>query len=112
MIFSLPLETRIDLRHKIIREIILRKYLPLLLLLSNLVLLAACGPGASTPTTTALPIPEPSPTTFQESACQSINLEPTPDAKESSLFPPVTENDYVVGAKDASMTIIEYGDFQ
>ena len=111
MIFSLQRETRIDLRHIILREIILKKYLPLLLL-SNLVLLAACGPGASHPTTTALPIPEPSPSTFQESACQSINLEPTPDAKESSLFPPVTENDYVVGAKDASMTIIEYGDFQ
>ena len=111
MSFSLQLETRIDLRHSIIREIILKKYLPLLLL-SNLVLLAACGPGASTPTTTALPIPEPSPTTFQESACQSIDLEPTPDAKESSLFPPVTENDNVVGPKDASMTIIEYGDFQ
>jgi len=111
MIFSLQRETRIDLRHIILREIILKKYLPLLLL-SSLVLLAACGPGASPPTTTALPIPEPSPTAFQESACQSINLEPTPDAKESSLFPPVTENDYVVGPKDASMTIIEYGDFQ
>jgi hypothetical protein len=111
MIFSLQLETRIDPRHIIIREIILKKYLPLLLL-SHLALLAACGPGASPPTTTALPIPEPSPTTFQESACQSINLEPTPDAKESSLFPPVTENDYAVGPKDASMTMIEYGDFQ
>ena len=28
------------------------------------------------------------------------------------LFPPVTEEDNVVGPKDASMTIIEYGDFQ
>jgi hypothetical protein len=54
----------------------------------------------------------PSPTVLQESTCQSISLEPTPDAKESSLFPPVTEDDNVVGPKDASMTIIEYGDFQ
>lgn len=83
-----------------------------LLTLSSLVLLAACGPGASIPTATALPSLEPSPTTTQESVCQSIYLEPTPDAKESSLFPPVTEQDYVVGPKDAPMTIIEYGDFQ
>jgi hypothetical protein len=111
MIFSRQLETRIDIRHTIIREIILKKYLPLLLLF-DLVLLAGCGPGASFPTTTVLPTPEASPTTFQESACQSINLEPTPDAKESSLFPPVTEKDNVLGPNDASMTIIEYGDFQ
>jgi hypothetical protein len=59
-----------------------------------------------------MPASEPSPTTFQESVCQSINLEPTPDAKESSLFPPVSGDDHVMGPKDASMTIIEYGDFQ
>ncbi len=89
----------------------MKNFIPLLIL-SSLVLLAACGPGASIPTTTALPTLEPSPTTIQESVCQSIYLEPTPDAKESSLFPPVTEQDYVVGPKDAPMTIIEYGDFQ
>jgi hypothetical protein len=49
---------------------------------------------------------------LQESSCQSISLEPTPDSKETSLFPPVNEEDYVMGPKDASMTIIEYGDFQ
>jgi hypothetical protein len=92
-------------------EINLKNILPLLIL-SSLVLLVACGPGASIPTATTLPSLEPSPAPTQESVCQSIYLEPTPDAKESSLFPPVTEQDYAVGPKDASMTIIEYGDFQ
>lgn len=107
----MQLKTRVNLRHPTFREINLKNYIHLLIL-SSLALLAACGPGASIPTTTALPTSEPSPTTIQESACQSIYLEPTPDAKESSLFPPVTENDNVVGPKDASMTLIEYGDFQ
>jgi hypothetical protein len=92
-------------------EINLKIFIPLLFV-SGLALLAACGPGASISTITSLPTTEPPPTTFQESACQSINLEPTPDAKESSLFPPVTEDDNVLGPNDASMTIIEYGDFQ
>ena len=95
----------------IILEINLKYFLPLICL-TSLAVLAACGPGASIPTTTALPTSKPSPTTILESACQSINLEPTPDAKESSLFSPVTESDNVVGPKNATMTIIEYGDFQ
>jgi hypothetical protein len=92
-------------------EINLKISIPLFFV-SGLVVLAACGPGVSVPTTTALPTSEPSPTIFQESVCQSIVLEPTPDAKESSLFPPVTDVDNVLGPKNASMTIIEYGDFQ
>lgn len=111
MIFSSQLENKAEHGRLVILEINLKNFIPLVFL-SGLVVLAACGPGASIPTTTALPTSEPSPTTFQESACQSINLEPTPDAKESSLFPPVTENDNVVGPKDAPMTLIEYGDFQ
>jgi hypothetical protein len=83
-----------------------------LLLLPLLAFLAACGPGATISTATDTPTRAASPTPLQESACQKISLEPTPDAKISSLFPPVGEYDHVVGPKDAPMTIIEYGDFQ
>jgi hypothetical protein len=84
-----------------------------LFFLSTLFILAACEPGTSIPTITDLPKVESTPTmAWQVSACQSISLEPTPDAKETSLFPPVSEKDYVKGLNDAPMTIIEYGDFQ
>jgi hypothetical protein len=83
-----------------------------LLLLPLLAFLAACGPGAAISTATDAPTRIASPTPLQESACQRISLEATPDAKISSLFPPVGENDNVMGPRDAPMTIIEYGDFQ
>jgi hypothetical protein len=78
------------------------------LLITNL---AACSSSIQTPTSLIRPL-SPSPTGSALSTCQKISLEPTPDAKEASLFPAVSEKDFVVGPKDAPMTIIEYGDFQ
>jgi hypothetical protein len=77
-----------------------------------LVVLAACSPAASTSTPLKLPTMPPTPTKSAGPSCQKISIEPTPDAKETSLFPPVSEKDFVVGSKDAPMTVIEYGDFQ
>ena len=82
-----------------------------ILIVPILAVLAACSPSGQTPTV-VIPISTETPPPLAESTCQSISLEPTPDAKISSLFPPVSETDHVKGPQDASMTIIEYGDFQ
>jgi len=74
-------------------------------------LLTACGTGSPIPGATSFPTFTPIPPLI-EGLCQKINVEPTPDAKQSSLFPPVSDDDYAVGPKEAAMTIIEYGDFQ
>jgi len=76
-----------------------------------ILLLAACGTESPTSASTVFPTFTPIPP-LTEGLCQKINVEPTPDAKDSSLFPPVNEIDYAVGPKDAVMTIVEYGDFQ
>lgn len=40
----------------------------------------------------------------------SQKLEPAPT--QVSLFPPVDDQDWIKGAADAEITLIEYGDFQ
>jgi hypothetical protein len=77
-----------------------------------LIFLSACGTSSAASTSTRLPTLTSSPAPTFEALCQKISLEPTPDAKDSSLFPAVNGDDFVVGRKDAAMTIIEYGDFQ
>jgi hypothetical protein len=89
----------------------MRTLIPIFSILVLLVL-AACGNGISAPTATRLPTLTPKPSPTFEALCQRISIEPTPDAKETSLFPAVSDDDHVVGPKDAAMTIIEYGDFQ
>jgi len=39
-------------------------------------------------------------------------LMPTPNATEQSLFPTVSDQDWVQGPPDAAVTFIEYSDFQ
>jgi len=84
-------------------------FFPFLLIFT---LLAACGSAGQTPTLIKIRTSAPTLAGSPVSACQKISFEPTPDAKEASLFPAVSEKDYVMGPKDAPMTIIEYGDFQ
>lgn len=47
-----------------------------------------------------------------EAACTVISPQPTPGPTEQSLFPPVSEDDWVSGPDTAAVTIIEYSDFQ
>jgi hypothetical protein len=75
-------------------------------------LLAACGSVVQTPTVADLPTRVPTSTGSPVSTCLEINLEPTPDSRVASLFPAVSDKDYVMGPPEAPMTIIEYGDFQ
>ena len=82
-----------------------------ILLIPFLLLLTACGSENSIPAATSSPTFTPIPPRV-EGLCQRISVEPTPDAKDSSLFPPVNDADYSMGPKDAVMTIVEYGDFQ
>jgi len=75
-------------------------------------ILSACGASNSIPTAKKLIPLTPIPTTSFQLLCQKISLEPTPDTKDSSLFPAVSEEDFILGPKNSAMTIVEYGDFQ
>lgn len=85
--------------------------------------LAGCLPqvtAAPTPTvksvarpapTVVLSVPEGTP--FQpDSGCTVITKKPTPGPTPESIFPPVSDSDWVKGPANAKVTIIEYSDFQ
>jgi hypothetical protein len=56
---------------------------------------------------------EPGSTTPQAMpGCTAKSLFPTPDPATEALFPPVTDADWRRGPKTASVTLIEYSDFQ
>ncbi len=66
--------------------------------------------------TTAPPTDEPSQETPVAQSlgpgCNVISLQPTPGPTQQSIFPPVSEDDWAKGPKDAYVTITEYSDFQ
>lgn len=102
----------------------------LFFLLGLTFLLAACQ-GTATGVATSLPpsptAPSPSPTavptdatrpataaataTTATAACSVVGSI-TPAPLENSPFPPVGPDDWVQGSQDATVTIVEYGDFQ
>lgn len=47
-----------------------------------------------------------------EPSCTVSSPQPTPGPTEQTLFPPVNETDWALGPETASLTILEYGDFQ
>lgn len=66
----------------------------------------APAPGTSTPTLLA-------PSDLQLTTnCTVVSRNPTPGPTEQSLFPPVSEGDWVNGPEEAEVTFIEYSDFQ
>lgn len=44
--------------------------------------------------------------------CTVVSRDPTPEPTQASIFPPVTEKDWVQGPLTATATILEYSDFQ
>ena len=111
----------------------LKKLIVLLVILS--VFLVACQsattelpaaePTAESPaepdtaSTELPPLPEVSPTLDTQQAteqaeanCTVVSRQPTPGPTEQSLVPSVSEEDWTHGPDDASVTFIEYGDFQ
>jgi hypothetical protein len=84
-------------------------------------LVVGCNGGAVSPTPS--PSPSPQPTSAQEvpTAAPSASLTASGPAtcvavplefEAESRIPPVTEADHVHGPADASITLIEYADFQ
>lgn len=51
-----------------------------------------------------------SPTTPAD--CTVVSRQPTPGPTQESLFPSVSEDDWVKGPESAAVTLIEYSDFQ
>ena len=88
----------------------------LLFFILSAFLLTACAPtsapaipenGQITPLVQASPIS----TKPEIGVCTDIRA-PTPDPNEKSLFQPVSAQDHITGAADASVTILVYSDFQ
>ncbi len=70
----------------------------------------ASGASQAQPTSTVLA--QAATTSTQVPGCTVISLQPTPGPTEQSLFPPHLDTDWVKGPDTASVTIIEYSDFQ
>jgi protein-disulfide isomerase len=70
---------------------------------------------AANPTAAAKPPATASPVAAVTSAppgCTVISPQPTLGPTETSLFPPISDKDWVIGAPTATVSIIEYSDFQ
>lgn len=87
---------------------------------SPLALPTATEPGEpAQPAVTEAPTSAASPETegtasseMVQAGCTVVSAQPTPGPEEQSLFPPVSEADWVLGPTGAPVTILEYSDFQ
>lgn len=79
-------------------------------------LLAACGGAAETPATATSGALETDldtePTAFQSPPATCSAVGGLVLGEEDSLFPEVSSSDWVRGPADATVTFVEYGDFQ
>ncbi len=84
------------------------------LLAAHLLIMSACSAETEIPPTpteiNSTPINFNTPTPVI--GCSSISAEPTPAPGAGSLFPPVSSADFSIGPADASVTLVEYCDFQ
>jgi hypothetical protein len=87
------------------------------------IMFAGCLPQVqATPTLTATTNARPAPTIVltvpalaalsPNSGCTVITKKPTPGPTAISVYPPVTDSDWIKGLSSAKVTIVEYSDFQ
>lgn len=77
-------------------------------------LLSACSgsqPSASPPPANPAEA-QPAQAATRQPGCTMVSRKPTPGPTEEALLPPPGEKDWIRGAQDASITFIEYSDFQ
>ena len=81
--------------------------------------LAACAPGTAQVTSQVSPPALASPAATQtagipgaQPGCTVVSRQPTPNPTEQALIPSVVEGDWIKGAENAQITLLEYGDFQ
>ena len=77
--------------------------------------LSACGASKAESTSTPPVIVEQPiilDTQIPEISCSTVFAEPTAAPNSASLFPPISEADFSYGPADASVTVLEYCDFQ
>ena len=81
--------------------------------------LAACAQGSAPVASQVSPPVPASPATTQtagitgtQPGCTVVSRQPTPDPTEQALIPPVVEGDWIKGAENAQITLLEYSDFQ
>lgn len=77
-------------------------------------LLAGCASGTSTPTPTAEPTAAPTALPGAAGGTQTCSVEgslPPVDPDEAARFAPVSDADWILGNKDAKITLLEYSDF-
>ena len=101
----------------------MKRILPIIIILTA-VILTACGGAGQSPVNTATPVPTipvatptelPLPTDIPvptatpiPGGCELTSILPEADP----AFPPITDSDWQLGPKDATVTILEYSDFQ
>ncbi len=89
----------------------MRRSLFLAAMAALLAVLVGCK-SAATPTPVT-PTAEPTPMTSTSGAtCQAISPDLVQFGPPLENLPPVTEEDWTLGPDDASVTLIEYADFQ
>jgi hypothetical protein len=102
-------------------------------LILTALILAACGappttPPQAAPTDTAIAQPTATRATLPTLAvtatrplvnpgnmmpgCTVVSIKPSPVAPEDSIFGPISEQDWVIGPPTATVTLLEYSDFQ
>jgi len=72
----------------------------------------AAPASAVPPTTTVEPSQPASTGAAAPPGCTVVSPQPTAGPTEQSMFPPVSDSDWVQGPATAYVTITEYGDFQ
>lgn len=86
----------------------------LLIITASVFILSACSSETESPPTPTAVIATPfianTPTPVY--GCSSISTEPTPALGTGSIFPSVSSADFSIGPADASVTLVEYCDFQ